>query len=207
MGQESTIDEDFGDILDQLNFVVEGRFEAWKGDWGFLADITYAELENDIEEGPLKGETTTELTLAFVGAQHRFVEQEYADAPGGVTVDGLAGIAYTLIDGELDFDTGASFDGDEDWVDPIVGLRTNVAFTEKWGASLETIIGGFELFDGSDLITMSTVLIDRNVGESSRFYFGWRTLDIDYENDEDGSDQFDMNININGPIIGYEWSF
>ena len=42
-GLESTLDEDFDDILDQLNLVLEGRFEAWKGDWGFLADITYSE--------------------------------------------------------------------------------------------------------------------------------------------------------------------
>ena len=45
-----------------------------------------------------------------------------------------------------------------------------------WEASLETIIGGFEVFDGSDLITMSTVMIGRRVGESSRFFFGWRPL-------------------------------
>lgn len=206
-GQDLIVDEDFGDIFDKINFVAEARFEAWKDDWGLLLDLTYAEIGNDFELGPLQGETESELTLAFLGGMYRFVEQQYADAPGGITVDGMAGIAISSLEGELDFDSGLSLDGGEDIVDPFVGLRTRWAFNEKWGASLETLIGGLELFDGSDLITMSSVLVGRKISANGHLYFGWRTLDLDYENDEDGNDRFDLNLNMNGPIIGYEWSF
>lgn len=203
-GTTTVVDEDFSDIFDMLSFVIEGRFEAWKGRWGILADITYARLENDAQVGAVELDTTTDLTLGVFGGMYRFVDQEPAaeNGAGGAKVDGIFGVSYISIEAEID-SPGPDPDGDEDWFDPILGLRSRWSFSEKWSGHLEAVIGGFELFDGSELFTMFTVLAGRKVGKSSHFYFGWRSLDFEYD---DGS-SFEADIRLSGPIIGFEWSF
>lgn len=206
-GQESIVDESFSDIWDTLNLVVEGKFEARKGPWAAIVDFTYAEMEVDAELGSIDIETQTDMTLVFGGAMYRFIDQPRVAEQGGLTVDGFFGIAYTSLDVDLEVSGGPDASGGESWVDPMIGLRSHWYFSEKWGASLESLIGGFDLFDGSDLVTMNTAVMSRHYGPYKTLFFGWRTLDIDYDNDESGSDEFAMNVNINGPIIGFGFRF
>ena len=185
-GTALQIDEDTGDLLDKLNFAIEGRFEAWKGRRGFLLDASYWELENDISLGPVGFDTNTEVKLALIGAMYRFVDQEREPGgAGGAKVDGILGVGYTAIDGEIDFTLLPDVDGDDSWFDPFVGLRSRWAFSENWMGSLEGILGGFELLDGADLFTIFNANVGRRLGEDTYLYFGWRSLDIDYD---DGSD-------------------
>ncbi len=207
-GQDSIIDESFSDILDNLNVIVEGRFEARKGRWTAALDLTYAQIEDDSQAGGIDIDATTDMALVFAGALYRFIDQEPVDGSGGLKVDGLFGIAYTSIKVDLDLSGGLpGIDEKKDWVDPYVGLRTSFHFSEKWGASLESLVGGFDLFDGSDLVTMNTALMTRHFGPSKTLFFGWRTLGIDYDNDKSGSDKFKINIHMNGPIVGFGFSF
>ncbi|NOD53286.1 hypothetical protein GS635_16705, partial [Ruegeria sp. HKCCD5851] len=41
------LDLDFGDALELLDFAAAGRYEAWRGDWGFIIDANYVSLEAD----------------------------------------------------------------------------------------------------------------------------------------------------------------
>ena len=203
-GNLTEVDQGFDDILDQLSFVVEVRTEAWKGRWGTVLDLTYSRLEADAQVGPISVESESELGLVLIGAMHRFVDQEVnADGSGGIKVDGIFGVAYTTMDTELDFPTAPGISGNEDWFDPVFGLRTNWNFSENWAGQLESVIGGFELFNGADLFTMFTVLIGREFGEDKRFYFGWRSLDLDY----DKGSTFELDLRLSGPIVGLAWTF
>lgn len=202
-GQGAIIDESFSDIWDQLNFVIEGRVETWKGKNGLFLDFTYAELENDAEAGPVEIDVETDMAIVFAGGGYRLMDQDVTEnGQGGLKVDALYGVAYTGMDMELDLTPGGGVDGDEGWFDPIIGLRSRWSFTPNWGASLESIIGGFGAFDGADLVTMNTMLMRRDFGGGKALYFGWRTLDIDYDDSN-----FELNVNINGPIVGFNWSF
>jgi hypothetical protein len=210
-GQESIVDESFSDILDTLNFIFEGRLEVHKKSWGkwrAMLDVTYAELEDDAEAGDINIDATTDMGLAFTGGLYRFLDEAPVDGRGGLKVDGLVGVAYTSMKVDLDLSGGLpSVDEKQDWVDPILGLRSQFQFSEKWGAMLESVIGGFEVFDGSDLVTMNTALMSRSFGPNKRLFFGWRTLGIDYDNDKGGSDKFALNIHMNGPLVGFLFSF
>ena len=46
------------------------------------------------------------------------------------------------------------------------------------------------------------ILMRRNFGASKSLYFGWRSLGIDYDDSD-----FEMNVDIYGPIIGFRFSF
>ena len=63
-----------------------------------------------------------------------------ADGTGGLKVDGIFGVGYTSVDGEIDFDVLPDVDGDESWFDPLVGMRSTWGFSEKWVGSLEALI-------------------------------------------------------------------
>ena len=207
-GQESIIDQSFSDIIDAANIVLEGRLEARKKSWTAMFDITYAQLEDDAELGSIDIDATTDMALVFAGAMYRFLDEQPVEGKGGLKVDGFFGISYTSLKVDLDV-SGPPPDVDEkeDWVDPIVGLRSHWNFSEKWGATLESLIGGFDMFDGSDLVTMNTALMTRHFGPGKVLFFGWRTLGIDYDNDKSGSDKFDLNVTMNGPIVGFGFSF
>lgn len=43
-GTEADVSEDFGDILDDLDFAMEAHLEIWKGNWGGFFDGTYVDL-------------------------------------------------------------------------------------------------------------------------------------------------------------------
>jgi len=199
--------QDSDGILDELNLAFGGRIEAWKGDWGWIIDLTYArpETESVIDLGMIVPdvETTTELAQIFVGALHRVVEQEPMEGgEGGLEVDLLFGLLYTEADVDIDFaDFSGGFDGHESWVDPLFGIRSRFDFGPKWGGSLEMDVGGFDLFDGSELVTRSTALVGRKFAGGRVLYFGWRIMDIGSEQDD-----FEVDMTLDGPMVGFEWS-
>jgi hypothetical protein len=201
-GTVSRIDESFSDLFDQLSFMVEARFEAWKGDWGALVDVTYAKLENDADIGPLEADIDTDVLIALAGVLRNFIRRAPDEnGVGGLTVNGFLGVAVTAIDVDVDVSGGPSASDDETWVDPVIGMRSRFTFSEKWGGSLEYVFGGFEAFGGSELTTIATALVGRRFGNDKILYFGWRSMFIDYSQD------FDLDLAINGPLVGFEWGF
>src|SRR5210317_2592028 len=46
-GVDSDVDENFSDILSNLDIALEAHFEVWKGNWGGFFDGTYVKLKTD----------------------------------------------------------------------------------------------------------------------------------------------------------------
>jgi len=46
-GVDSDVDENFSDILSNLDIALEAHFEVWKGRWGGFFDGTYVKLKTD----------------------------------------------------------------------------------------------------------------------------------------------------------------
>ena len=46
-GMDSEVDENFGDILSNLDIALEAHFEVWKDKWGGFFDGTYVKLKTD----------------------------------------------------------------------------------------------------------------------------------------------------------------
>jgi hypothetical protein len=200
-GNDVVIDDAFHDLLDDLSFVIEGRYEGWKGKHGVVFDLTYARLESETDFGMTELDSTTDLGLAVVAYQRRFVDQEQeADGSGGVKVDMIAGVSFTYLDAELDIKGGPDAGSDESWFDPLLGLRSRFGFNHRWGGMIEALIGGFELLDGSDFFSMFSVVVGRRF-ENSNLYFGWRNLDLDY----DDGDDLAFDVRLSGPLVGWEF--
>ena len=89
----------------------------------------------------------------------------------------------------------------------IEGLRSSFAEASPelqldWQAAgaNSAVIG---LFDGSDLFTMFSVYVGRELGEGKRLVAGWRSLDLDY----DKGSNLAFDARMSGPIVGLVWRF
>lgn len=77
---EVPVDFSLGDILETLNFALYGRFEGWKGHWGFIVDAYYF---NTVDSDSTRVDTPPELQGVL---------------PAQISIDATAETAFTKLD-------------------------------------------------------------------------------------------------------------
>jgi hypothetical protein len=206
-GQKGDVDVGFSDIWDNLN--VGGMFEGEvrKGRFGVYGNVIYADLEatNNVGAARIKGEATT--VWAGLGAYYRLgpwdLDKTMSDSPQ-LIVDPYAGIRYTYLDLSLDVKGGGpNFSGDQDWVDPIFGVRTIWQFTPRWSFNTISDIGGFGV--GSDFTWQAAGYVGYRFSifsdADSNLLVGYRALYQDYSNGS-GANKFKWDVTAYGPMAG-----
>lgn len=196
----SSVDESFSDILDDLEgaFFVYG--EARRDRLFFMTDLLYTNVSSSDGYGS-GGFLTVDLdqeNFVFGAAAGYSVikEPEYS-------VDIFGGARYWSIDSELTL-TGPvarrSISHSEDWLDPIVGARFAVPFSENWYFQVSTTVGGFGV--GADLEWDLFSTVRYRLSDWAWIGFGYRYLSVDY--DDDG---FLYDVDQQGPVLGAAFRF
>ena len=143
---------------------------------------------------------------------------DFAQAgPLSVTVDPYAGIRYTYLDtelkGRLDLpdlgvDARRTTEAHQQWVDPIVGLRTAWTLGKRFSLILLGDVGGIST--NSQYSAEGVALIGYRFGlfgqDDANLVAGYRALHQKYE-DGDGRHRFDWDVTLHGPIAGLTISF
>jgi hypothetical protein len=194
------VDQSFSDTLDNLDGALMFHFEGvYRQRWGFFADLMYIRLDPDDESTPL-GDISIdyEETLAELGGFYRYTH-------GAHTFDGLGGLRYTSMKGELGL-PGPLPDVDQrkDWVDPFFGARWIWPFADKWGLRLRGDVGGFGI--GSDLTWNAIGLITFKPWKHVGFGGGYRVLYQDYSTGS-RNNRFSYDATMYGPILGLDISW
>lgn len=135
----------FADALDNLDFAFMGAFGASNGKWSFLVDYMYNDLSfsNATPGGAHSGLNASMTTQILNGyAAYRVHDS------GNVQLDLAAGFRWfdtdttlTLLPGAAPGRVGAA---NANWVDPVIGFRARVAFSERWNGTAFFDYGGFE---------------------------------------------------------------
>ena len=196
-GGSSDIHIDISQILENLDFVFMGSFEARRGRWGGFADFIYLDLSasksqvRGFEVGgrPLPGGVTADATLLLKTTVWTFAGEYRALADPGVELDTFVGARRVDIDQTLRYDVSGNLgpiplpdrSGSRgaqlaNW-DAIVGVKGRFAF-------------------GADRRWFVPFYVDVGAGDSDRTYqamtglgyrFGWgemvgqwRYLDYDF---------------------------
>jgi hypothetical protein len=205
-GVESDIDESFNDLLDNLSWMIEGRFEAYKGKWGFTLDLTYANLENDANVGPIEIESEVDIGLIYAGVNRELYRGPVRD-DDVIKVEGNLGLGRTIVDIEFDSNVPAlEVDSHQAWTDLLFGSRATWKFSDRRMVRLSGFVGGFELLgDSADFTAGVEGLYGWQFGKRRNWtlWGGYRWITIDY----DPGNSFAMDVDISGPVAGlaFRW--
>lgn len=196
-----SVDLSFGDILEDLEFAGMALTRAQNGPWVYYLDLTYARTSSTERLGgvvfdgvTVDSETTT---LAFA-VGHTISETASA------SFEAYFGARAWWLDNSFDLRTvgGGRVQRDESdsWVSPLVGVAGRTQVADKWTLFGAVEVGGFGIGADSEwsVLAGATYQINDRFGVN----FGWRHLEVDYEND---GVVFD--VRQSGPVIGATFRF
>lgn len=195
---------DFADVWDALDMAAFASIEARNGRWGIVGDLVFADLGTS-QAAPFgllfsSAEVDTRLTLVSGYAAYSVLDEP------GYRLDLGAGLRFadasldvTLV-GNLAPTTQLSFS--DNWVDPIIGMRTRFDLAGDWFANGYADVGGFGIGDASDLTWQAYVGVGYRFNDTWAMQAGYRHLEIDRT-----FGQSDVNLEISGAIIGIQASF
>lgn len=198
-GRTTSVQVEFSDVWDNLEGVFTVRFHAlYRKKLGLLVDYNYLDLGTEKQNNVLNTDVGFTSQILNLGGTYRLLESRHV-------LDAVAGIRYVSVESEVNFNTiGRRLDRDEDWVDPIVGLRYGYAIADRWGLRLYGDIGGFGA--ASDFTWQGLGLIDFQPWRHVAFVVGYRAIGTDYETGS-GADQFTYDAVVHGPVIGIDIRF
>lgn len=200
-GETAPVDVSFSDITDHLEYLVTAHLEGMhKSNWGFLTDIEYITIGDDMTTP--KPELNLDVDFTSVMYELAVI---YRINEGANALDFIGGIRYYDLELEIDINgtppLGAThwvdIDKEQDWVDAMLGARYTWAFTDKLKLMARGDIG----FGGSEHAYNLESLFWYKPWKHVSFIFGYRYMDIDYE-DGSGSNLFEYDITMKGPVLG-----
>ena len=195
---------DFGDLVDSIEGGGMGYFSARKGKWGGYVDVTGIELSTPGAVGAVAATIDTTMGFVEVGVLYR-VDESYWGADGdAVSTDFFFGGRYLSLESDIKLAGGGHVLGFQDWFDPICGATYNRDFTKKFTVSTSGDVGGIGI--GSDFTWSFEVMGGYRVSPRSNLWFGYRYLNIDYD-DGFGASRFTFDVAIYGPVLGASFHF
>jgi opacity protein-like surface antigen len=189
------IDASFSDIFDNLDFAAMLIGEARNGPYSLFGDLIYTKLSSGsaTPRGVLATSVDVEASTfaGLAGAGYSVFEGQSG------RLDVVGGVRVWSVDTDISF-SGAFLDGETrsdgaTWVDGLVGLRGNYAFTPQlyvmgWG-----LIGA----GGADVDWDVMAGVGYNINETFSATLGYRALGVDYSDDG-----FLFDVVQQGPIAG-----
>jgi hypothetical protein len=192
-GRTGSIEMDFGDIWDSLEFIFTAHFESWyRNQWGFLLDYSYTTLGGDFATaGPTLNIDFTNNIVEFAAL--------YRHNMGPHNLDLFAGGRYNRVEVDLDIGGVVSGEGHKSWTDPMVGARWMWSFAEGWTLSARGDIGGFGV--ASDSAWSAVGVVQWQPWKNVALVAGYKALSTDYKTGS-GAETFAYDVTMSGPIAG-----
>ncbi len=186
------VDQDFSvnfsDAFDNLEAAFTVHFEAGKGRWGLMADVSRLNLSGS-QAIQTPGETADidiENLILEGGGGYRFAETWWV----------IAGVRYFKLETDIGFqlDIAPEISVNESWTDLYAGLLWRPELGKRW-----TFSGRFDVgAGGSDLVWNASAILDFQIGKWAAILGGYRHLDYDYKNNDTGI-KYDMSMS--GPVV------
>jgi hypothetical protein len=210
-GHNATSTTTFSDIWDNLNMAGLIHFEGIKGGkWGFFLDGIYLKIRGDgdyqrARTAGLVTPPTRDLTLAMdtlileFGGIYQLAKWslEGQDPGQTATIDALGGGRYWYMSIDLDTTSRINPSGNDDWVDPFVGLRAKIDLSKKLSLNVRGDIGGFGV--GSHISYNGLGFFGYSFTPKVTALVGYRAMYVDYER---SSGRVRYKETLQGPIAG-----
>lgn len=197
-GRSADVDVAFNDVLKHLDMTFMGAAELRYKRWGFMGDLVYARLHDDI--APPAGivfSSTHEVikeTIGTFAVSYRVVDAKpaYLDLFAGARVYSF--YSEIVLRPNLG-QKGFNADGTTTWADPIVGLRGRYYVSPIFFLNGYGDVGGFSA--GSELSWQVLGAIGVQAARWCDVQLGYRALRFEYDGDRGKQE-----LTTHGPIIG-----
>lgn len=212
-GRTTDIDFDVSDLLSSsgnsnetydVEMLLGMQLEARKDRWGILADAVYVDLNiTGTRPTPRHLSANVDFTelLGNLLVTYRITEKPtgFLDLYAGARVNSLSLDINAQAD-LINFPAQLAFydSQTETWVDPVIGLRGQWNFTEKWFLAGKADIGGFGV--SSELLWSAQATAGYQFTEYFSTEIGYSYYDTDYE---DGG--FIYDIAMGGLFLGFNF--
>lgn len=190
------ISKSFSDIFSKLDIGGMLTFEGDKDKYGLFADLMYIEL-SDRGRIPSLGNVgayaKSKTTTALMTAKYSIVDTDESD------VDVVAGARYWSVNNSVRVDPPVNLSPlqRKSWFDPQIGFKGKTILSPK------SQIEGWAIMSPKSKITADLMLsYGYYISENSLLSIGYRHLSVEH-----GRDGFNMDASLNGPILGFEFSF
>jgi hypothetical protein len=196
------VDEDFDDILSNLDVALTLFLDGRVGRFGLFADVDYLGLSADGD--PPRGVLFDDVDVD-IDALNTSLYGYYRVLGGGrAALDALAGGRLWYVRTEIDLSgnllRGRQADASETWADPVVGARGEVELGAGFHLFGLADVGGFGVSSDSTWQLMGA--LGYRFGDRIVARAGYRHLEVDYD---DGGFVYD--VDLSGPILGVTFRF
>lgn len=193
---EARVSQSPSDIFSNLNWGLMGIFEANNGRFGVMVDLTYMDLDASRDGfidrvGGHQGAYQANVLLRI---------QEHAEAYAGVRVNDLG----LRISGTGPLGQPRSASRNQQWADPVVGMRVILPLSRAVDFTMVGDIGGFGI--GSDLTFQVWPTFGFRITDSISAKLGYRAIYSDYETGS-GARSFSYDVLTHGPTLGVQFRF
>ena len=200
----------FDDVVSNLDFGFMLHAEAAHGPLSLMFDgLTvnvdadgHRRLAGDIDAGVDVG--MIDLGLGYRVVDIPFGEPSPRPTGPGLGLEVLGGVRYSHIGLDLDTENLGSRDRNADLVDPYAGGRAELRLNHWLVLGAKGTVGGFGV--GSDLAWTATGTVDFRITRSFSVFVGYHVMD--YEIDDFGrGEDFDLDLQLSGPVVGAAFRF
>jgi len=181
-GQSANLDVGLDTILGDLKGIAMLGFDLRKEKFGFYAQPNWISLQADGNVGPLRAQDDLQIWIVDLAG---FYQLHKWGKEKPVTLDALLGVRYWHISDELTLSGPGgliNYNNSESTylIDPIIGLRAKMFFTEKFSLSLQADVGGFGVSDhSSDLTWQALGTLGYDFNRHFALGVGYRALSTD----------------------------
>jgi hypothetical protein len=195
------------DVFDALEMGAMAAYRADNGTWSITGDATYMGLGATArtEQGRVRGDVEVDQ-YTLMGTLGRRV---------ATPLEVLFSLSYFDLSTELEVRTTAPVSGEvttrkagigAHWIDPLIGLKYSLPFSDAWRFDLRGDVGGFGI--GSDLSYQLLGTVAWQSGGNVGLVLGYRLIAFDYEDGERGTRHYERyDLTEQGPVVGVTWRF
>jgi len=201
-GRSADVDIAFNDVLKHLDMAFMAAAELRYKRWGFMGDLVYARLHDDIAPpAGLVFSSTHEVikeTIGILTLSYRVVDvtPAYLDVLAGARIYDF--FAQIRLQPNL-VHVGVNNEGTNTWVDPIIGLRGRYYVSRAFFLNGFGDVGGFGA--GSEISWQVFGGFGVQAARWCDLQFGYRALGFEYEG------RAKQEITTHGPIFGVAFYF
>lgn len=202
-GYSAKGDEPFTKLTSHINFATMLAAEILAYDRiGFAGNINIASLGDHSSKESIRLNSESTMILGDATLFYRVGSIPLKSGAGHVFLDLLGGVRLWDFDATLEVRTSQSrrkVSQRESWLDPIVGVRAWVHFTDAWSLELRGGVGGFGV--NSDLTWDASALVSYSLWKNNKLLAGYRAVGVDYAEGH-GKNKFMIDGKMHGPMIG-----